>query len=84
MLSSYFQNLKKREEEEEEKPSCIPFIQDIFLFADHMTISNPPSPLIIKVVSACSAICKHPHTRPEVQRLSSFLYPGNNTTNRKK
>lgn len=48
-----------------------------------MTIINPPSPLIIKVVSACSAFCKHPRTRPEVQRLFSLLYPGYNTTNQK-
>lgn len=53
-------------------------------FAERMTIIKPPpSPLIIKVVSACSAFCKHPRMRPEVQRLFSLLYPGYNTTNQK-
>lgn len=76
MLSFYFQNYKKRGKNTHVYPLSK-------IFADRMTIINPPSPLIIKVVSACSAFCKHPRTRPEVQRLFSLLYPGYNTTNQK-
>lgn len=48
----------------------IPFVRR----DDIKTLPSRPS-LISKVVSACSAICKHPRTRPEVQRLSSLLLP---------
>lgn len=60
-LSSYFSELQKKKRKKK-RNACIPFIQDNVLFADHMTISNPPltPSLISKVVSACSAICKTP------------------------
>lgn len=68
----------------EEKIHVYPLSKIASICWSHDNNQTPSHLLIIKVVSACSAICKHPRTRPEVQRLFSLLYPGYNTTNWKK
>lgn len=75
--------LRIRKKKEEKNTHVYPLPKIASLCWSHDNNQTPSHPLIIKVVSACSAICKHPRTRPEVQRLFSLLYPGYNTTNRK-
>lgn len=81
MLSSSFQNYKTKKRKKEN--ACVPsFPSPLCWSRDDIKC---PSPLISKVVSArVVPSVKRLRTRPEVQRPSSLLYPGCNTTNRKK